>query len=104
MNRCLRIGIVFGLFGAICWAQAAREKVIIDTDIGDDIDDAFALALAVKSSELEVLGVTTAFRDTETRARIVDRFLGETGHAEIPVMAQGGWRTLCQHVFGVPAF
>jgi purine nucleosidase len=76
----------------ICAAQAARsaatpEKVIIDTDIGDDIDDAFALALALRSPELEILGVTTGFGDTETRAKIVDRFLGEVGRAEIPVAA-----------------
>src|SRR5215831_9093807 len=44
---------------SVVWGQGAREKVIIDTDIGDDVDDAFALALAVKSPELEVLGVTT---------------------------------------------
>ena len=69
------------------WAQTAREKVIIDTDIGDDVDDAFALALAVKSPELEILGVTTTFGDTELRAKIVDRFLGEVGRTEIPVMA-----------------
>jgi inosine-uridine nucleoside N-ribohydrolase len=69
------------------WAQTAREKVIIDTDIGDDVDDAFALALAVKSPELEILGVTTAFGETEVRAQIVDRFLGEVGRTEIPVMA-----------------
>jgi inosine-uridine nucleoside N-ribohydrolase len=68
-------------------ATTAPEKIIIDTDIGDDVDDAFALALAVRSPELEILGVATTFGDTETRARIVDRFLGETGHAEIPVMA-----------------
>ena len=68
------------------WAQA-RDKVIIDTDIGDDVDDAFALALAVKSPEFEILGVTTTFRDTELRAKIVDRFLGELGKTEIPVMA-----------------
>ena len=45
-------------------AQSATppEKIIIDTDIGDDVDDAFALALAVKSPELQVLGVTTTFR------------------------------------------
>jgi purine nucleosidase len=67
--------------------QAAPEKVIIDTDIGDDIDDAFALALAVKSPELEVLGITTTFGDTETRARIADRFLGEIGRSDIPVFA-----------------
>jgi len=69
------------------FAQAAREKVIIDTDIGDDVDDAFALALAVKSPELEILGVSTTFRDTELRARIVDRFLGEVSRSDIPVLA-----------------
>jgi len=80
---CLVVG-----FGSVCcWAQAAREKVIIDTDIGDDVDDAFALALAVKSPEFEILGVTTTFGDTELRARITDRLLGEVGRADIPVMA-----------------
>ena len=33
------------------------KKIILDTDIGDDIDDAFALALAVKSPELKIIGV-----------------------------------------------
>ena len=65
----------------------AHEKIIIDTDIGDDVDDAFALALAVKSPEFEILGVSTTFRDTELRARLADRFLGEVGRPEIPVMA-----------------
>ena len=63
------------------------EKVIIDTDIGDDVDDAFALALAVKSPALQVLGVMTTFGDTEGRAKITDRFLGEVGRTEIPVLA-----------------
>ena len=38
-----------------------KNKIILDTDIGDDIDDAFALALALKSPEIEILGVTTVF-------------------------------------------
>lgn len=81
--------LAWTLWPAVEWAQAARapEKIIIDTDIGDDVDDAFALALAVKSPELEILGVTTTFGDTEARAKIVDRFLGEVGRREIPVMA-----------------
>ena len=95
----MKIGMKFGavscllvcLFASIGWGQSAAarapEKVIIDTDIGDDVDDAFALALAVKSPELQILGVTTTFGDTETRARIADRFLGEVGRAEIPVLA-----------------
>jgi purine nucleosidase len=74
------------MVAAVAWAQAP-EKVIIDTDTGDDVDDAFALALAVKSSELQVLGVMTAFGDTETRAKITDRFLAEVGRPEIPVLS-----------------
>jgi inosine-uridine nucleoside N-ribohydrolase len=90
MNRCLWLivlGLLLCLGSLASWAQVAREKIIIDTDIGDDVDDAFALALAVNSPEFEILGVTTTFRDTELRAKIVDRFLGELGKTEIPVMA-----------------
>jgi len=63
------------------------EKVIIDTDIGDDVDDAFALALALSNHHLQILGVTTAWGDTDLRARLVERFLKQTGHADIPVAA-----------------
>jgi inosine-uridine nucleoside N-ribohydrolase len=66
---------------------ASPEKIIIDTDIGDDIDDAFAIALVLRSPELQVLGVATTFGDTETRAKIVDRLLGEAGREDIPVAA-----------------
>jgi purine nucleosidase len=87
--------VLFGIISAGCipaWSQEParpmpRQKVIIDTDIGDDVDDAFALALALRSPELEILGVTTTFGDTETRAKIVDRFLEEAGRAGIPVAA-----------------
>jgi purine nucleosidase len=80
---CLGTGVARGQGGA----KPGPEKVIIDSDIGDDVDDAFALALAVKSPELQVLGVTTGFGDTEARARITDRFLAEVGRPEIPVLA-----------------
>jgi purine nucleosidase len=66
---------------------AIPEKAIIDTDIGDDIDDAFAVALALRSPELQILGITTTFGDTETRAKLLDRFLAEAGRPEIPVAA-----------------
>jgi purine nucleosidase len=64
---------------------APRQKIIIDTDIGDDIDDAFAIALALRSPELQILGITTTFGDTEARAKIVDRLLSEAGRQDIPV-------------------
>jgi inosine-uridine nucleoside N-ribohydrolase len=52
------------------------QLVVLDTDIGDDIDDAFALALALQSPELKLLGITTAYGDTDLRARLVSRYLG----------------------------
>lgn len=66
---------------------APTQLVILDTDIGDDIDDAFALALALRSPELQFLGITTAFGDTELRARLVDRYLAAVGRKDIPVAA-----------------
>jgi purine nucleosidase len=66
---------------------SGKEKVIIDTDIGGDIDDAFAVALALRSPELEILGVSTVSGDTVARAKIVDRMLGESGRSDIPVAA-----------------
>jgi purine nucleosidase len=83
------LGLALCLWPVLGRAQgsSAPEKIIIDTDIGDDVDDAFALALAVKSPELQVLGVMTAFGDTEARAKITDRLLGEMGRGDIPVLA-----------------
>src|SRR5258708_21787333 len=65
----------------------AKTKIILDTDIGDDIDDAFALALALRSPEVEIVGITTAWGDTQLRARLTQRFLQENGAPAIPVAA-----------------
>jgi purine nucleosidase len=96
-SRCL-LGLLLCL-GSVGWAQ---EKVIIDTDIGDDVDDAFALALAMKSPELQVLGISTAFGETEARAKIVDRFLAEVGKTDIPVFVgkPAGKTPMSQRLYG----
>lgn len=62
------------------------QLVILDTDVGDDIDDAYALAFALQSPELRILGITTAYGNTELRARLVDRFLRAVGQG-LPVAA-----------------
>ena len=64
-----------------------RIKIIIDTDIGDDADDALAICLALKSEELEVMGITTVFRNTAARAQITVRLLQLMGRTDIPVYA-----------------
>jgi inosine-uridine nucleoside N-ribohydrolase len=65
--------------------QNPAEKIIIDTDIGSDIDDAFAVGLALQSPEFQILGISSAWGDTHLRARLLSRLLKETGRADIPV-------------------
>ena len=75
----------------------APQKVILDTDIGDDIDDAYALALVLTSPELKLLGVTTAWGNTALRAQLVEGLLCETGQQNIPVFV--GVPTKANNVF-----
>ena len=65
--------------------HTSPSKVIFDTDIGDDIDDAYALGFLLRSPEVSVVGVTTAFQDTHLRARLATRFLNSAGCSDVPV-------------------
>lgn len=68
-------------------ASNEKLKVIFDTDIGDDVDDVFALALLISRPEVEVLGVTTAWGDTALRAQLTERFLTSVGKSGLPIFA-----------------
>ena len=67
-------------------------KIILDTDIGDDIDDAMALALILGCPELALVGVTTVFANVVARARQARTILKVAGDqfAPIPVCAGCG--------------
>ena len=73
------------------------QKIILDTDIGDDIDDALALAFAIMSGKLNILGVTTVFRNAAQRAELGCCVLDALGRTDIPVYAGIG-KTLLQSV------
>jgi purine nucleosidase len=64
-----------------------RIPILLDTDIGTDIDDAFALALIARSPELDLLGVTTVSGDTQARAQMAAKLLWESGFRRVPVVA-----------------
>lgn len=66
----------------------AAEKVVVDLDLGDDIDDAFALGLLLVSPKFDVVGISTAWGDTPLRVRMAQRFVHEFGRDGIPI-AQG---------------
>lgn len=61
------------------------RRIIFDTDIGTDIDDAYALALILGSPELELMGVTIANNDTAARARLALKMLHLAGRDDVPV-------------------
>jgi inosine-uridine nucleoside N-ribohydrolase len=70
-------------------ASAAQKPIpiVLDTDIGGDIDDAFALALVLSSPELDLRAVTTVSGDTKARARIAAKMLWVAGNRGVPVAA-----------------
>ena len=67
-----------------------REKIIIDTDIGDDIDDVLAIALALNSPEVDLVGITTVFKNTALRSRMAQKLLRIAGRHDIPVATGSG--------------
>ncbi|MFQ6133382.1 MAG: nucleoside hydrolase, partial [Armatimonadota bacterium] len=69
------------------------QKVLLDTDIGDDIDDAWALATCIGHADIELVGVTTVLRDTQLRAAQA-RLLLELGKVEGVEVAAGTRDTL----------
>jgi inosine-uridine nucleoside N-ribohydrolase len=87
-----RPGFLFALLLAcsLLTLKAAEPiPLLVDTDIGTDIDDAFAFALLFKSPEVKVLGVTTVAGDTSARARVAAKLMAVAGGdwTHVPVYA-----------------
>lgn len=86
LPRLLRIGQIALLFvfanSGSTYAQRPLP-VILDADLGNDIDDEFALALAVQSPELNVRGVTVVGDNVEDRMRLAWKELGLYGRTDI---------------------
>jgi inosine-uridine nucleoside N-ribohydrolase len=68
-------------------AAAPRQPVpiILDTDIGDDIDDTWALAMLLQRPEVDVRLIVTALNDTHAKTRLVAKMLDRLGRTDIPI-------------------
>ena len=64
--------------------------LILDTDIGDDVDDVFALAYAALHPDIELLAVTTVWNDTRWKAALALALLDAIGVVDVPVAAGFG--------------
>lgn len=62
------------------------EKVLLDTDIGGDIDDAICLGYLLKEPQCRLIGITTVCGEAEIRASVADAICRTAGK-EIPIVA-----------------
>jgi purine nucleosidase len=61
------------------------RPVLLDTDIGSDVDDALALGVLLASPELRLVGVSCVARIARRRAAAAARILGLAGRTDVPV-------------------
>jgi len=71
--------------GDLSRSSGQKIPVIFDTDICDDIDDTWALSLLLQSPEFDVKLITTAVRNTPSKAKVVAKFLETVGRTDIPI-------------------
>lgn len=90
------ICLLAAVFLPVAVHAAEPVPVLFDTDIGTDIDDAYALAQILHSPELKLLGVTTVSGDAVARAHLAAKLLTVAGRPEIPVYA--GTSTATQYM------
>lgn len=62
------------------------RPLVLDTDIGTDVDDLLALVLLARAPEVSLAGVTTVYGDTMLRARLARRVCDLLG-VDVPVAA-----------------
>src|SRR4029078_5173122 len=85
-RRLLPFTLLFALLAVSAHAQpAARLKVLLDTDIASDIDDAWALGLLVASPNVELVGVTITDGNTAARAKVACKLLQFVARDGVPV-------------------
>jgi inosine-uridine nucleoside N-ribohydrolase len=65
--------------------KGKKIPVILDTDIGGDIDDTWALCMLLKCPELDVRLVASDAGNTTYRARILAKMLEVCGRTDIPI-------------------
>jgi purine nucleosidase len=63
----------------------ANQLVLLDTDIGNDIDDALALAYLLQQPKCELIGITTVTGQPETRAALADAVCQAFGRDDVPI-------------------
>jgi len=64
----------------------APLRVILDTDIGSDVDDCLALAFLLGSPEVRIEAITCVYGDVALRGKVVRKLLALAGRDDVPVL------------------
>jgi inosine-uridine nucleoside N-ribohydrolase len=62
-----------------------RIPILLDTDIGSDIDDAVALAYLLRQPHAEIVGITTVTGEPRRRAALADYICRAAGREDVPI-------------------
>jgi inosine-uridine nucleoside N-ribohydrolase len=77
---------IYAVIGYVALCQATTPvPIILDTDLGDDIDDTWALAFLLGREEISIQLVVTAADDTPTKTRLLAKMLSYIGRTDIPI-------------------
>jgi len=62
-----------------------KEKILVDTDIGNDIDDSVCIVYLLRQKKCEFLGITTVSGEPVERAKLASALLLADGRGDIPI-------------------
>lgn len=81
-----------------------RIPIVLDTDIGDDIDDVWALAVCAKHPAIQLVGVTTVGAHAQIRAAIARSVLKRAGRQDVPVVAGTEFSSEGKRISAMPVY
>jgi inosine-uridine nucleoside N-ribohydrolase len=62
-----------------------KTKILLDTDIGSDIDDAVCLAYLLANPDCELMGITTVTGEADLRASLASALCIRAGQRQVPI-------------------
>jgi len=81
---CAAEGTAAGQAGVTA-GPMGKIPVIFETDIGDDIDDTWALLMLLRTPKADLKLVTTTYGKQEYRGKLLARLLTAAGRTDVPI-------------------
>lgn len=77
--------VILSILFVTLMSHAFAGPIILDTDLGDDIDDTWALCMLLGMPDVDVRLITTAAGDAPAKTRLIAKMLERLGRTDIPL-------------------